>query len=147
MASGVTGDFGRLTGTIAALRALARVPSRVAGIAAPRIEQQIHADTNAGQDPYARAYAPHMPATVKRWGPHQLLNLNGDGIASLRASPMAGAGIALTAADHMNFTQAGTPTQQVRAVFPNNPSTPKSWNRILEKATIEAAEETMRVAK
>lgn len=144
---GVTGDFGRLTGTIAALRALARVPSRVAAIAAPRIQEQVQADTNAGQDPYARAYAPHMPATVKRWGPHQLLKLSGNGIDSLRAAPMAGAGIGLSADKHMTFTQAGTPTQEVRAVYPNNPTLPRSWNRILEQSTEQAAAEVMKVAK
>lgn len=130
---GVSGDFGRLTGTIAALNALATVPSQVAGRAAPRITQQMQDDTRAAVDPYKRAYAPHTPATVKRWGAHPLLDLSGSGIDSLKAEPMPGAGIQVTADEHMAFTQAGTPTQEVRAVMPNNAQLPASWNRILEE--------------
>ena len=147
MASGASGDFGRLTGTIAALRSLARIPSRVAAVAAPELTSRMQSDTNAGQDPYGRGYAPHMPATIKRWGVHQLLRMSGAGIDSLKATPMAGAGIALEGASHMNFTQAGTPTQEVRAVMPNNPSLPKAWNAILERASEKALTEALKVAK
>lgn len=130
---GATGDFGRLAGTIAALNSLARIPSQVATRAAPRITQQMQEDTRSAVDPYKRAYAPHMPATVKRWGAHPLLQLSGDGLGSLKAEPMAGAGIQVTADQHMAFTQAGTPTQEVRAVMPNSPQLPATWNRILDE--------------
>jgi hypothetical protein len=61
--------------------------------------------------------------------------MSGAGIESLKAEPMAGAGIQVTADEHMVFTQAGTPTQEVRAVMPNNSQLPASWNRILEEET------------
>ena len=128
----VSGDFGRLTGTIAALRSLAKIPAQVAGRAAPMIKAQMQKDTRAARDPYGRPYAPHMPATVKRWGAHPLLDMTGAGIESLDARPLPGAGIAVTADDHMVFTQAGSSTQDVRAVLPNSPQIPATWNRILE---------------
>lgn len=145
--SGVSGDFGRLQGTINALRQLASVPSQVAAVAAPKLTEQMKRDTNAGRDPYGRAYAPHMPATVKRWGPHQLLRLSGEGISSLKAAPAQGAGIEVTAADHMNFTQSGTPTQEVRAVLPNNPSLPVTWRGILRSASEEVIAKRLEAAK
>lgn len=131
----VTGDFGRLTGTIAALKTLAKIPAQVAGRAAPRITERMKQDTGAARDPYGRPYAPHALATVKRWGAHPLLDLSGAGIDSLDAKPLPGAGISVTADEHMVFTQAGTPTQEVRAVFPNTPQLPVAWNRILEDET------------
>lgn len=144
---GVSGDFGRLTGTIAALRSLAKIPAQVAGRAAPRIKAQMQKDTQAARDPYGRPYAPHQPATVKRWGPHPLLDLTGRGIDSLDAQPMAGAGISVTADEHMAFTQAGTPTQDVRAVLPNSPQLPATWNRILEQETEAAVADRMKGVK
>ncbi len=143
---GVTGDFGRLTATINALSQLDRVPSRVSARAAPRITRRMQEDTAAGRDPYGRAYAPHRPATVKRWGPHPVLNMTGAGIESLTATPKVGAGISITAAVHMTFTQAGTPTQVVRAVMPNRPQLPATWNRILEEESEHAIEERLKVA-
>lgn len=144
---GTTGDFGRLTGTIAALRSLAKVPAQVAGRAAPRIAAQMQKDTRGAVDPYGRAYAPHKPATVKRWGAHPLLDLTGAGIGSLDAQPMAGAGISVTADEHMVFTQAGTPTQDVRAVIPNSPQLPATWNRILAEESEAAINDRLKGAK
>lgn len=144
--AGVSGDFGRLTGTIAALNQLARIPSRVAVIAAPKLQAQMRKDAGAEKDPYARAFAPHKPATTKRWGAHSVLDLTGAGIGSIQAKPAAGAGITLTADDHMAFTQAGTPTQVVRAIFPNTPSLPASWRRILEASTEEALGDALKAA-
>lgn len=141
---GISGDFGRLTGTVAALKSLAKIPSQISAVAAPRITEQMQKDTRAARDPYGRAYAPHQPATVKRWGPHPLLDLTGAGIASLEAKPLPGAGIAVTADEHMVFTQAGTPTQEVRAVMPNNPQLPAVWNRILEDAATEQVEKALK---
>lgn len=143
---GVSGDFGRLTATIAALSKLAAVPSRVAVIAAPRLAEQAQSDAHAERDPYARHFAPHKPATVKRWGPHPILNLNGDGIGSITGRPMGGAGIRLETDEHMRFAQGGTESEAVRAIFPNTPTMPASWNRILQAATKQAATETMQGA-
>lgn len=141
--SGVTGDFGRLTGTINALKRLARVPSRVAGIAAPKLQEQVIADTNAQRDPYGRAYAPHTEATIRRWGEHPILNLTGTGIGSIRVSAKGGAGIEFEADEHMRFAQGGTKFEPVRAIFPNSATLPKSWNRILKESTEQAIAETM----
>jgi hypothetical protein len=147
MSSGVTGDFGRLTNTINALKRLARVPSRVAAIAAPRIAEQMQKDTRAQRNPYGQGYAPHMPATVRRWGAHPILNLTGQGLDSLDAKPMAGAGIQATAGEHMRFTQGGTVNQDARTVLPDNAGAlPKSWTRILDEATAEAAAEALKGA-
>lgn len=143
----LTGDFGRLTGTIAALRSLSKVPSAVAALAAPKLTRQMQGDARSGRDPYGNAYAPHMPATVKRWGPHRLLQLRQGGLATLKAEPSAGAGINITADQHMTFTQTGTPTQVVRAIMPNNPSLPTSYRRILEECSERVIAERLKVAK
>jgi hypothetical protein len=142
----VSGDFGRLTGTIAALRSLAKVPAQVATRAAGRIKAQMQKDTRAARSPYGQAYAPHKPATVRRWGAHPLLDMTGAGIDSLDAKPMAGAGIEVTADEHMAFTQAGTPTQDVRAVMPNNAQLPATWNRILAEESEAAIVDRMKVS-
>jgi hypothetical protein len=147
MASGVSGDFGRLAATINALKNLARVPSRVAVVAAPRLTTQLQADANASRNPYGKAYEPHAPATVKRWGPHQILRMSGNGIDSLKATPAPGAGINVSADDHMNFTQSGTPTQPVRAVLPNRPQLPATYNRILEQTSAEVLNDALKAAK
>ncbi len=145
--SGITGDFGRLAGTIAALSELATIPSQVTGRAAPRITDQMQDDTRAAVDPYKRPYAPHKPATAKRWGAHPLLQMSGAGVDSLKAEPMAGAGIQVTADDHMGFTQAGTPSQAVRAVMPNSPQLPASWNEILSEETEAVIAERLKAVK
>ncbi len=141
---GISGDFGRLTGTVAALKTLSKISSKVAAVAAPRITEQMQADTRSAVDPYGRAYAPHKPATVKRWGAHPLLDLSGAGIASLEAKPLPGAGIAVTADEHMVFTQAGSATQEVRAVMPNSPQLPATWNRILEESATEQIQKALK---
>lgn len=142
----VTGDFGRMTGTIAALKRLSRVPSRVAAIAAPRLQDQVLADTDAGRDPYGRGYAPHTEATIRRWGEHPLLNLTSVGIDSIRVVPKQGAGIEFTADEHMRFAQGGTKFEPVRAIFPNLPVIPKRWKAILDDATKQAVSEATRGA-
>lgn len=139
----ISGDFPRLAGTIAALRKLSAVPSRVAAVAAPKLEAQTIADVNAGHDPYGRPYAPHAPATVKRWGRHPLLNLTGAGISSIRVRAKSGTGIEFTADEHMRFTQGGTKFQPVRAFFPSMSTLPKTWNRILKDATTQTLSKAM----
>jgi hypothetical protein len=143
----VSGDFGRLTGTIAALKSLAKIPAQVASRAAPRIKDILQKGAESGRDPYGKAYAPHTVGTVKRWGPHQLLKLSGAGLGSLDAKPMAGAGVAITADDHMVFTQAGTPTQEARTIMPNNYQLPAPILRVLEEETAAVAAERLKVAK
>lgn len=128
----LSGDFERLAGTINSLKVLARVPSKVASIAAPRLQRYIEVSTKRGVDAYAVAFQPHAPATVKRWGAHPILNLTGNGMQSVSVRPMSGAGIRFSASDHMRFAQGGTRYEPVRAFFPNNPSLPEAWNEILE---------------
>lgn len=133
MASGVSGDYGKLWATIAGLKSLSKIPSKVAAAAAPKLAQQARNDATLERNPYGRAFAPHAPATTKRWGAHGVLQLSGKGIGSIDVTPSAGAGLTLTAADHMAFSQYGTPTEPIRNVFPNNPTLPKGWTRILER--------------
>ncbi len=145
--SGASGDFGRLQATINALSNLHSVPSQVAPIAAPKLTERMQQDARSGQDPYGRGYAPHELATVKRWGPHPVLRMSGDGVGSLRAVPAGGSGINVEVDQHMVFTQAGTPTQVVRAVLPNRPQLPASYTRILEDATEQVLTKRLEVIK
>ena len=132
--SGATGDFGRLQATINALNGLARVPSKVAAVAAPELTKQMQKDAQAARNPYGQAFEEHAIVTVKRWGPHPILDLTGQGIDSLKADPSGGAGIKVTADEHMRFAQGGTVNEPVRAVLPNNPTLPASWREILNEA-------------
>ena len=138
----VTGDWAGLQSTIRALGKLARVPSRVAAIAAPKIEAEIRKTFAENRDPYGKAWAPHKPATVKRWGEHPLLRLTGEGLAEIEVKPLPSAGIAVTSpSEGLAFSQAGTVNQVPRRFLPYLPVLPKSWRAALEKATEEAAKE------
>lgn len=145
--AGVTGDFGKLQGAINALNKLSRVPSQVATVAAPKLTEQLHKDAHAERNPYGRGFEAHAPATIKRWGAHKILDLTGAGIESLEARPAAGAGITITADEHMRFSQGGTVNEPVRATLPNNPTLPKTWNEILSDARDQVLEKALEVAK
>ncbi len=146
--SGATGDFGLLQATINALNGLAGVPSRVAAVAAPELTEQMQADARAQRNPYGQAFEGHAEATVRRWGQHPILDLTGGGIDSLKAEPKGGAGIEVTADEHMRFAQGGTIFEPVRAVLPNNPTLPQSWREILSQARDKVmAEKLARVVK
>ena len=132
--SGVTGDFGRLTATINALKSLSNISSQVAAEASPDLTLQMQIDALSERNPYGKAFQPHSPNTTKRWGPHPILDMSGGGISSLKAEPMASAGIMLTADEHMRFSQGGTENEPVRATLPNRPGLPASYRKILEDA-------------
>ncbi len=145
--SGVTGDYNRMWATVAGLKSLSRIPAQVAKAVAPKLAQRARNDAALERDPYGNAFAPHKPATVKRWGVHNILQLTGNGIDSITAYPSQGAGVTLAAADHMAFAQFGTPTEKARPVFPNNPTVPKSWATIIERETARKAQAALKAAK
>jgi hypothetical protein len=146
-ATGVTGDYNRLWATISGLKSLSKIPSQVAKAAAPKLAQRARNDASLERDPYGNAFRPHQPATIKRWGPHNILQLTGKGITSISARPLAGAGILLQAADHMVFSQLGTVNERARPIFPNNPTLPKSWQTIIERETESRAQAALKVTK
>lgn len=145
--SGASGDFGRLQATINALNGLSRVSSQVAAVASPLLTDQMQEDAGAEQDPYGNPFAPHEEATVKRWGAHPILDLTGKGIGSLKAAPSGGAGIEVSADEHMRFAQGGTMYEVARPALPNNPSLPASWNEILNEARDKVIADRLQVAK
>lgn len=134
----LTGDFRRLEGLKNAVKVLPRVPSKIAGIAAPRLQRYIQVSIGREVDAYAEAFAPHSPATTKRWGPHKILDLTGAGKASIKVQPMSGSGIKFSADEKMRFAQGGTKNEPKRTIFPDNPSLPKAWNEILDLAVQSA---------
>lgn len=134
----MTGDFRRLEGLTNALKVLPRVPSKIAGIAAPRLQRFIQVSIRREVDAYAETFAPHAEATIKRWGAHSILDLTGAGKAGIQVKPMSGSGIQFSAPEHMRFAQGGTKNEPKRTVFPDNPSLPKAWNEILDLA-VESA--------
>jgi hypothetical protein len=143
----LTGDFQRLAATIRGVRKLALVPAATAAAGSVAIKAEIDASFDQQRDPYGKAWQPHAPATVKRYGAHKLLQLTGSGKAAITVKPMAGAGISVVSpSEGLQFAQGGTKNEPVRKFLPTD-RLPKTWRAALEKAATKASEEAFRGAR
>jgi len=139
----LTGDWTRLQATIRGLRALAKVPAKMAAPAAEAIKREIDRGFQSNSDPYGQKWAAHASATVRRWGKHPLLRLTGDGFAGIRVAPLAGAGIqVISESEGLAFAQAGTVNEPRRRFLPDD-TMPATWNRALEEVATKQIEETL----
>lgn len=137
--SGLTGNFAGLGKLESNLRKLASVPSQAAASASAKIKELIDAEFAGQMDPYGRPWAPHKPATVKRWGQHAILDLSGKMKAGVTVAPMQGAGVAVTFdQDYAEHHMTGTANMVPRQVLPTN-TLPASWNAALSEAVEESA--------
>jgi hypothetical protein len=142
----LTGDWKRLEATVRAMRSLARVPAVASVEGAKAIKREIERSFKSARDPYGNAWAPHAPATIKKWGKHKLLQLTGKGRASIVVRPLPGAGIYVESpSEGLAFAQGGTKNEPKRRFLPEN-QLPATWNRALEKATDKAIKESLRNA-
>jgi len=140
---GLTGDFGRLAGTIRALQKLATVPAAVSKLAAEEIKAEIDASFTQNRDPYGKTWAPHAPATVERWGKHPLLRLTGAGKSQIQVKPLPGGGIAVTSPSQgLRFAQGGTRHEPARRYLPTD-TMPARWKAALERAARRKIEEAL----
>ena len=139
----LTGDWARLQATIRGLRALAKVPARIAVPAAAAIKREIDRSFQGNRDPYGNKWASHASATVRRWGKHPLLRLTGEGFAGIRVVPLPGAGIqVISESEGLAFAQAGTVNEPRRRFLPDD-TMPATWNRALEDVTNKEVERTL----
>ncbi len=140
----MTGDFQRLQATIRGLRKLAQVPSQLAVPAAAASAREIDKSFVTATSPYGKRWAPHKPATVKRWGSHPLLQLTGAGRAAITVKARPGAGISVVSpSEGLMYAQGGT-VHEVRRPFLPDDQMPATWNRALEKVATDAAQEALR---
>ena len=108
-----------------ALRALADVPSRVASEGAAAITVRLQQQFAKGADPYDNAWK------ALATGEASHLTKSGAMSGATKATPMAGAGIALESPSPANFHQGGTSRMPARPVLPSGPL-PASWRADLQ---------------
>lgn len=141
--SGVTGDFAALGKLEANLRRLGEVPSRAASEASDRIAALIEEEFAAQSDAYGNPWAPHKPATIARWGEHDILTLSGVMRDHVTVAPMRGAGISITFdEDYAGWHHVGTRYMVRRPVLPLE-TMPATWTAALEEAYANAFDEVM----
>lgn len=126
----LSGDFRGLGQLERNIGLLARVPSRAAAIAAPRIRARIEGQFARGVDPYGRAWAPLRPSTLaKGRRPPPLTDTRAmrDGVS---VKPTPAAGIAITFAKEVPaiFHQKGTRYMKRREILPTN-RLPAPWSQ------------------
>lgn len=123
-------DLSTLTRVRNALRALARVPARMARDGADAINERLRAQATAGTDPYGRPHAPlKRPRVSGRAGPP--LVDSGDSYALTKAKPLSGAGIGITLGGHLKWHMDPTANRPRRAALPLS-GMPATWKRALE---------------
>lgn len=112
------------------LRTLTKVASEIATHVAVQIERRMKRGFRQGTDPYGRAYAGLMPASLKRGRkPPPLRKF----AKVAHARPLPGAGVALTI-EHpqAGFHQTGTSRMAKRIVVPDR-ATPPEWRTMIDR--------------
>lgn len=142
----ITGDWARLQATVRGLRKLAAVPAHVSADGAIAIKAEIERSFDTATDPYGKRWDPLTPATIKRWGKHPILQLTGDGRASIQVKPLPGAGISVDSPSlGLAFSQGGTVNQAVRRFLPVD-QFPATWRKALDASAERRCKEAMRDA-
>jgi hypothetical protein len=139
-----------MQGFAMAAKRLSRVPSRVAPLAAAKLESTIHDACLNEQDPYGKPWAPHSPLTTKWHGPHAILDLDGHLINGTTCEPQGAAGIRVSLGatygvyHQLGFLNARTKTEvPARRILPYFGGFPRSWTKALTDAANEAFEEAL----
>ena len=138
--------FGRLNRI---LEDLARLPRKVAVIAAPEITKALRGEFIAGQDPYGRAWAPLRPATLERHAPPPLTD-SGELAAWTRATVKGGgrAGVHVVLGKAIGYFaqsgfRAGRTRVPPRRILPTQ-GMPAKWRAILLAAARRSIAEARR---
>jgi Phage virion morphogenesis family len=106
-----------LSGVGNRLKSLQANVKRAAVAAGQAYDSQLRKQFAMKVDPYGTPWAPHRPATVKRWGVHPLLRLTGAMRNSFRVS-VNGLEIIATMAPPAWRHQVGSAYMAARPVFP-----------------------------
>ncbi len=123
-----------MLGLAKAIRALAKVPSRVTTTFAGWITEELKRNYAAEVNAYGAAQPALLPSTVvRKAGNTDILRRGGNMAAGTRAEPRAGAGIDLiTDEAYMKWHHGGTKHMISRPVFPNA-GMPAKWTAELAK--------------
>lgn len=131
---------------VAVLEGLARVPRRVAVIAAPQITRELRMQYRKGLDPYGQPWAKLRPATLKKHGPPPLTDsgVARDGtVATVRDGNRAGIHIRL-GAQYLYFAQVGFRVGKTkvkpRRILPQH-GMPARWREILKASARQALQD------
>lgn len=121
---------------------LARVPSRVAPQAAPKLEALLRNEFAQERDPYGNPWKPLSPVTVaikqRTGGRSGILQDKGTMLDELAIVPSSGAGLTVTlGAPYSAFHQTGTRNMPARPILPYA-ALPASWNAALREASEKA---------
>jgi hypothetical protein len=139
-------SIGRLQQT---LNTLARVPRRIAVLAAPQIQERLLDEFRSGANPYGRPWAPLRPSTLRKHGPPPLTD-TGALKHGTRAFVMRGnrAGIHIVLGERYGFFhQVGFRTRgrrvPPRRILPQF-GIPRTWRAVLDSCAKQAAQEGKR---
>lgn len=100
------------------LKSLQANVKKAASAAGQAYESQLRKQFAMKVDPYGNPWAPHRPATVKRWGVHPLLQLTGAMRNSFKVS-VNGLDIVATMAPPAWRHQVGSAYMAARPIFPS----------------------------
>jgi hypothetical protein len=141
------GDISKMGQLAQRVANLARVPSRAARRIATEIAGLIEEEFQAQADPYGNAWQPHAPATVRRWGEHDILTLSGAMRSSVQVAPMQAAGVSITlnhpGEDHQTGWSGPQGSGPARPVLPYG-TMPARWTEAINAAVDDTVRDTMR---
>lgn len=84
------------------LRELAKVPSKIAKVAAPRLTDRLRSGFADGVDPYGNEWAPLAPRTLAKGRTPPPLTESGDLAGGTEVRPLRGAGLGLFAPETLS---------------------------------------------
>lgn len=124
------------------LRELAKVPERMSGPAAVKLQQLWRRTYMAGQDPYGNEWAPNAPSTIKKKGHDWVMVDSESTLSRTWVRPMEGGGVVLRSGPNAKWHVEATKNRPARPVMPLH-GLPTTWIQALIKIEIEEAEKVM----
>lgn len=122
------------------LRALSKVPSKIARPFSDWATKRIRADIRAGRTPYGQAYAPLLKSTVRRKKGNSKPLIRGRSLVNTTgARPLGGSGVGLDGGTGYPGHITGEPSGRMaaRPYLPVN-TLPAQWRAEIQRLTDEA---------
>jgi len=133
-------DLSKLGRLLDTLHKLGSVSSRISRRVSSEIGATMDQQFGNATDPYGRPWKEHVPATVKRWGPHPILQLTQAMRASLDVRPLRPAGVGITidhpAGPHQTGWSGKNGTGPARPILPSR-GMPAKWAAIIRAAAAD----------
>lgn len=117
------------------LNELGQLPRKLAVAAAPEVTNLLHAQFDAGKDPYGRPWKPLAASTLRRGRRPPPLTKTGKLRDGTVARPMSGGRIGLTlriGAPYGVYHQLGNSRLPQRQIFPGHVM-PATWRRVFDE--------------